>query len=165
MKRKVDVLNRVKISLQFQNYKHRKMQSKVDVLNRVKISLQFHNYKGWAKQSKRDLLNRVKLSLQFQNYKEGEKQRKVSGWEICTNHQQCRVQYSSMVPFSFGPSLLNTKLFLVCDPWNNGLVFRASCCGSMVPVVRVCFVLMVFCNKSCYIGFLESHRHFCCIPD
>ncbi len=78
------------------------------------------------KQSKADVLNWVKLSLQFQNYKQGGKQRKVSGWEICTNHQQCRVQYSSMVPFSFGPSLLNKKLFLVCDPWNNGLVFRAS---------------------------------------
>jgi hypothetical protein len=120
------VLNRVKLSLQFQNYKRRKMQSKVDVLNRVKISLQFHNYKRWEKQSKRDLLNRVKISLQFQNYKQGEKQRKVSGWEICTKHQQCRVQYSSMVPFSFGPSLLQKRLTLACDPWNNGLVFRVA---------------------------------------
>jgi hypothetical protein len=86
------------------------MQSKVDVLNRVKISLQFHNYKRWEKQCKVVVLNRVKLSLQFQNYKQGEKQRKVSGWEICTNHQQCRVQYSSMVSFSFGPSLLHKKV-------------------------------------------------------
>jgi hypothetical protein len=96
------------------------------VLNRVKLSLQFQIYKAGEKQSKADVLNRIKLSLQFQNYKQGEKQRKVSGWEICTNHQQCRVQYSSMVPFLFGPSLRHKQLFLVCDPWNNGLVFRAS---------------------------------------
>jgi hypothetical protein len=96
------------------------------MLKRVKLSLKFQNYKQEKMQSKVDVLNRVKLSLQFQNYKQGEKQRKVSGWEICTNHQQCREQYSSMVHFSFGPSLLNTKLFLVCDPWNKGLVFRVA---------------------------------------
>ncbi len=95
------------------------------MLNRVKLSLQFQNYKQGEKQRKADVLNRVKLSLQFQNYKQGEKQRKVSGWEICTKHQQCRVQNSSMVSFSFGPLLLH-KMFLVCDPWNNGLVFQAS---------------------------------------
>jgi hypothetical protein len=31
-----------------------------------------------------------------------------------------------MVSFSFGPSLLHKKLFLVCDPWNNGLVLRVT---------------------------------------
>jgi hypothetical protein len=54
MQSKVDVLNRVKLSLKFQNYKQGKMKRKVDVLNRVKISLQFHNYKtvGRAKQGR-----------------------------------------------------------------------------------------------------------------
>jgi hypothetical protein len=41
MQSKVDVLNRVKLSLKFENYRRGKVKQKVDVLNRVKIFYSF----------------------------------------------------------------------------------------------------------------------------